>query len=131
VNVHLSVSLLSSLSLSLWIKDEKEDQENEGILCKKKSAQEMLLEEQLQVLAYSNNTNVIFLENEQSRDTWFRDVVTRKNKQGQDQGQEEDEQGLVLVAASIVVQRLRDSVFTKTGYILSAGIAIASNKMLS
>jgi len=91
----------------------------------------MLLEEQLQVLAYSNNTNVIFLENEQSRDTWFRDVVTRKNKQGQDQGQEEDEQGLVLVAASIVVQRLRDSVFTKTGYILSAGITIASNKMLS
>jgi len=89
VNVHLSVSLLSSLSLSLWIKDEKEDQENEGILCKKKSAQEMLLEEQLQVLAYSNNTNVICLENEQSRDTWFRDVVTRKNKQGQgqDQGQ--------------------------------------------
>lgn len=99
----------------------------------------MLLEEQLQVLAYSNNTNVICLENEQSRDTWFRDVVTRKNKQGQGQdqgqgqgqGQEEDEQGLVLVAASIVVQRLRDSVFTKTGYILSAGIAIASNKMLS
>ena len=93
----------------------------------------MLLEEQLQVLAYSNNTNVIFLENEQSRDTWFRDVVTRKNKQGQGlgQGKVEDEQALVLVAASIVVQRLRDSVFTKTGYILSAGIAIASNKMLS
>jgi len=69
----------------------------------------------------AHDTNIIALESKPQRDQWLQALCTASSTVA--------DADLLLVAASAVVQQLRDRVHQKTGYTLSAGIA--HNKTLS